>query len=486
MTSVGRFTVRWRLAGVTTSADELLEELLGGALDEAFEAAAIEGDAEIAIAVVDVPPQRVRLGSFAAARVWAESIAAAVAARINEGGSAVVRYPNRVAALADLVTSLTCGDRRRVWAWRQLGLLREGVPDAESVYGGLTEIAAHVPAVVARLAQLDVLVNLVALLGPVRLSRLAELAWVALGERGFAAITLDIRERTRGIAPEASPWRPCRSPIARSVAETTDPVVAVALAALAVADAEPAAVVQGRAGELVAQLVVDARQCPDPGRETAVRAPEATGTALGPVAEPAPCLDPVDGETTRHSEPAVVVMRPLHLAADVDRPSGVAGHGATTAHAGVLFLLHLLEACQSDPPGTRWDFYRLADELVRRSTIRRESPRADDPALLAFCGLPPDSEPPHDERAEPRIHACADAVITALRAALRGREPADLDDTSLLATIVRRRGAVRADPGWIEVELGLDEVSVDLRAAGLDLDPGWLPELGCVVRFRYV
>ena len=51
---------------------------------------------------------------------------------------------------------------------------------------------------------------------------------------------------------------------------------------------------------------------------------------------------------------------------------------------------------------------------------------------------------------------------------------------------VRRRVAeIVVDPGWIEVRLQLEEVDVDLRRAGLDLDPGWLPWLGAVVRFVY-
>src|SRR5205823_4110043 len=42
------------------------------------------------------------------------------------------------------------------------------------------------------------------------------------------------------------------------------------------------------------------------------------------------------------------------------------------------------------------------------------------------------------------------------------------------------------DPGWIELRLATEEISVELRRAGLDLDPGWLPWLGAVVRFAYV
>jgi hypothetical protein len=31
----------------------------------------------------------------------------------------------------------------------------------------------------------------------------------------------------------------------------------------------------------------------------------------------------------------------------------------------------------------------------------------------------------------------------------------------------------------------LDSVDLDIRRAGLDLDPGWVPWLGVVVRYRY-
>jgi hypothetical protein len=31
----------------------------------------------------------------------------------------------------------------------------------------------------------------------------------------------------------------------------------------------------------------------------------------------------------------------------------------------------------------------------------------------------------------------------------------------------------------------LDEVDLDVRRAGLDLDPGWVPWLGTVVRYVY-
>jgi hypothetical protein len=139
----------------------------------------------------------------------------------------------------------------------------------------------------------------------------------------------------------------------------------------------------------------------------------------------------------------------------------------------------------------RWALHRLGAEILRRASSRRRPVHAEDPALLAFCGLPPDAPVPQPLVAPPNaaallVRAHADALVAGLRTRLAGRDVACRDDTALLAGTVRRRGEVVADPGWIEVELGLDEVSVDLRVAGLDLDPGWFPALGCVVRFRYV
>ena len=51
--------------------------------------------------------------------------------------------------------------------------------------------------------------------------------------------------------------------------------------------------------------------------------------------------------------------------------------------------------------------------------------------------------------------------------------------------VCRRRAEVVADPGWFEVRLPLAGVSTDVRRAGLDLDPGYVPWLGVVLKFVY-
>jgi hypothetical protein len=113
----------------------------------------------------------------------------------------------------------------------------------------------------------------------------------------------------------------------------------------------------------------------------------------------------------------------------------------------------------------------------------------DDPAALAFAGVPPTSAPP--SRDEPLASESEQSSLLALRhmlvAALRERleAPAEESDDALLSHVTSRRAEIVADPAWFEIRFSLSEVATEIRRAGLDLDPGWLPWLGAVVRFVY-
>lgn len=52
--------------------------------------------------------------------------------------------------------------------------------------------------------------------------------------------------------------------------------------------------------------------------------------------------------------------------------------------------------------------------------------------------------------------------------------------------IVNRSGRVLSNRTDVDVTFALDDADVRIRRVGLDLDPGWLPWFGCVVRFHYV
>jgi hypothetical protein len=51
--------------------------------------------------------------------------------------------------------------------------------------------------------------------------------------------------------------------------------------------------------------------------------------------------------------------------------------------------------------------------------------------------------------------------------------------------IVRRPGYVTLTRTDLDVTLAIDSADVRIRRIGLDLDPGWVPWFGRVVRFHY-
>jgi hypothetical protein len=114
---------------------------------------------------------------------------------------------------------------------------------------------------------------------------------------------------------------------------------------------------------------------------------------------------------------------------------------------------------------------------------------ADDPAALAFAGLRPHEpspalvEPPAQPSELSTLDEYRSWLIAALRIALDRR---DETDEALIRFVVERSGVIVADPGWIEVRFPLDGVSIEIRRAGLDRDPGWVPWLGVVVKVLYV
>lgn len=167
--------------------------------------------------------------------------------------------------------------------------------------------------------------------------------------------------------------------------------------------------------------------------------------------------------------------------------------GAATNWAGLLFALnaaptaHLPEAVETDARlvgrPLRWVLHQLALRLVPVA--------ADDPAARALAGLTPTMPQPDGPPAEPVEEEALDAHTAEWAAAVdllleRSRHPEDEAPALTLWLLARRRGWIIADPGWLEVQLRLDDIDLRVRRAGLDVDPGWLDWLGTVVVFRYV
>ena len=172
-----------------------------------------------------------------------------------------------------------------------------------------------------------------------------------------------------------------------------------------------------------------------------------------------------------------------------------------TEFGGLPYLLHLAGRCGLPERAATGELagtglirllYETGIRILGRLLGPGQAPDRKDAALACLCGRAPDArwtagigggEP------GPQLSQAADAeterLIAALRAAVEPSGLAAAPEQDLLTAVCRRRGRIVADPGWIDVHLDLAEVSTDVRRAGLDLDPGYLPWLGCVVRFVY-
>ena len=186
---------------------------------------------------------------------------------------------------------------------------------------------------------------------------------------------------------------------------------------------------------------------------------------------------------------APVVMPPGAANDTATRPPAVP-QSLHTRYGGLLFLIPILQqlalprAMAADP--------LLAGRPLRlglhRLGLALAGCRGDDPALAAFCGLVPGAKPPwspddlQDPALDERVEDWAERLRQALGQTLDNEEQ---DPRLRLARLLQRDARVVAEPGWIELRLSLDQVSVDVRRAGLDLDPGWVPWLGVVIRYVY-
>lgn len=252
----------------------------------------------------------------------------------------------------------------------------------------------------------------------------------------------------------------------------------------AVAPAPGPAVSSAGPGQVSADAAGKGRAAPHATRAAQVAAGDpraATGTAR---AEP--------GSTKAEHVP----REPGARSTGGDDPAREPGHdngrpGWLTAWAGVLHLYRT--AADADIPAAlladdalaarplAWVLHAIACQLVAAAP--------GDPALLAFAGLLPTDAPPSRTwrpADQPELdsitgHAHRWLAVTAQRLLHDGAATAET-----VERLLHRRGTLFAEPGWIDVEMPLSQVDIDIRRAGLDIDPGWIGWLGSVVKFRYV
>jgi hypothetical protein len=436
---------------------------------------------------------------------WAQAVIDAIGAAIDHPSAEVVHYRRRVDALRDLLLSTARCSTERQWAWRQVGLLvaADASPATDpqtTVRGALRRFPRDALYALLSAIRDAGLVAVHRLLGAEGWEEAATLVCAVNGWstpsplRSVAAPVPSGRAAVRptDIARPSSddprePSAPAPAAASASAMSLAETVVARSTlcatlrgapirphahtiwnwAILAAAESDPSILTRPNSAEVldaIAALIIEqfAAHTPTTGLHGAV-SPPATAR----------------NEASRTTPPDTLGGAE-HV--DIPKPAGI-----ETDWAGMLFLLNT--AADADIP----DAILNDDVLAGRPLIQILSAVAthiapaanDDPAVLSFSGQlagPGRFTALTDHEAE-RVAAHAQRWITTTLA--RIDEP-DTDHDDLLARIVARHGVIQAEPGWIEVHLDLADVDVDVRIAGLDVDPDWVPWLGAVVRFCYV
>jgi len=171
--------------------------------------------------------------------------------------------------------------------------------------------------------------------------------------------------------------------------------------------------------------------------------------------------------------------------------------GSPTQAAGFFFLLNALhrigiaQALAGGSADATGDFVpRLMLDLAARARIP-----ADDPIRQWLNSLA--GESPHEDDVFPCDITCWPLNLHSKRDAADGyylrrvwclavRRWSSRAARMSLPEIATRPGVFSINRTDLNVSMLLESADVRIRKAGLDLDPGWLPWFGRVVRFHYV
>jgi hypothetical protein len=440
---------------------------------------------------------------------WSAVLADEIAETIRRGSTRLaVVYQSRRQALIDLAQSVARGDLRRRWAWRQLGLWQSS--------GEPSERLALVELVRALCNQAEMIVPVFsALVASGELPRLARrltqeqwqaLAGAALLENNAA----DLLEQP-GVALSSSVarevWRVLeRSSIFRSVASSlrlaeSSESIRRSFAVLAVLEVQPllirsksAPVLINGIAELTSsrpQILSDAAPYEANTRQVS-RSTRAGSKIVQPnIVGPVESASHVAGSEDSHvagSEDSFDTRAESWSEPREERKPLDLRQRAFTRFGGLLFLLPILEdlnipesVLEHPVLGARdfqWVLHQLALAILKLAP--------GDPAALAFAGLAPNAKPPSvDEDVANEIETTALRELV-VRISERLHSLLEFDaEIDAIEFVCLRHAEIVADPGWIEVRLSLDDVSPEIRRAGLDLDPGYVSWLGVVVKFIY-
>ena len=494
---IHRFSARHRVQDANSQRRALAAQqaLLDGELEAAL-ARLHSGDE---IVLVQRLQARVRLSAQHAdadnARRWSDALAASLAHALQHAGPAdLQRFAGRPQALRAFVADMLNGHTTRDWAWQRLALLPatfSGSSTPAQRQAALLRLLADAPEegvpLLRGLLHSALWPRLIGALEDGDLRGLTQSVLARLAGIGAAGFALDvdvasdsfdsfgsigsaeILAHDAATAPDVPDWF-ITTP--RAAGAPPRAVWALRLACMLATPqqaARGAAAVDAQLRVLTAAASTHLATDPERGLRTA---------------SPSPAIAPAVALAAGGPTPVGPPTRPSRSVADDAVANDAAGR---TEHGGLLLLTPLLPASGALAllqDTALWPA-DAGPQALHALALRLWPLAAGDAAALAFCGLPPGAAPP------PRLALTTEqdsALVEARHRVvqhLAERLPEGRSEGRALRFVVARRARITADPGWIDVHFSLRDVSTELRRAALDLDPGFLPWLGVVLRYRY-
>jgi len=167
---------------------------------------------------------------------------------------------------------------------------------------------------------------------------------------------------------------------------------------------------------------------------------------------------------------------------DGDALSWAAGRSRLAVASAAGFLLADVPRTELPPSAqARMELERFAgldrEQPLRRRSIR-DLPISNAPPLPRGCPVRLGS---WLERAVPALHR---RLLLALRPN-GGADPPERAESDPIERLLAVPARLHLTPTHVDLVAALDAIRLPARAAGLDRDPGWRPELGRVVRFHF-
>jgi hypothetical protein len=488
------------------------------ALDDAFalanDQAGLQKDGELCLRNISTQVHlRLDSSEQSIASCWGLALTEGLVDAIrNAPPSSRVFFYSRQQAIFDLALSVSRGNYERAWAWQLLGLWgkHEGVHEAQAV--------DQVVQVLLREANLIVpTLRLLASLGylPALARKFSSRDWQELSDAALRNANVFVANDDSAKAPSSRTFSYALRVLKLSrvlagindsgiLASAPETKMCRAVATLAVLDAEPALLRTQSVPAVIAviaeSLNVNRASPANVGEKINGRENDASPfkTSSGTAAPPAVsgeefAIESAKAATAGDLSTQVLTPSPY---LPPDEEAGVTNEvldprrQGITEFGGLLFLLNLIElleiperilgdaALHARP--LVWAFHQLAMALTPAGP--------GDPATLAFAGLAPDATPPSQQEqpaTEVETIAISQLAVQVVESLWSFMASECESPQALLDFVCRRRAAVVADPAWIEIRFSLDDISTEIRRAGLDLDPGYVTCLGVVVKFIY-